>query len=266
MEKINRIQQRILVGGENLYLKAQQQEFLLQHSEAEIKHLDETHRELEEKLSRTGAERIDVEEKYCTLQEEDAGITRKIKKVQSLLQDAKEEYADKEQEYQREIEALAQQNQSLARELMLISKVIDHVVPKEYQDKIKDYCILNVETGEYQLRGVAYAGNNMREIKHHSNSNKREGTRKMKSPYSKYLKLGKYFRQNFCMVPRYAIKNPKTPTGAPLDAAPKGINILTGRPYYTLPMDEAAPPSTPSTLQRIKAALDEVHDRMKHQL
>lgn len=133
IEKINRIQERILVGGENLYLKAQQQEFLLQSSEAEIKHLDETHRELEEKLSRTGAERIDVEEKYCSLQEEDAGITRKIKKVQSLLQDAKEEYADKEQEYQREIETLAQQNQSLTRELMLISKVIDHLVPKEYQ-------------------------------------------------------------------------------------------------------------------------------------
>lgn len=133
LEKINRIQERILVGGENLYLKAQQQEFLLQSSEAEIKNLDKTHRELEEKLSRTGAERIDVEEKYCSLQEEDAGITRKIKKVQSLLQEAKEEYADKEQEYQREIETLNQQNQSVTRELMLISKVINLLVPKEYQ-------------------------------------------------------------------------------------------------------------------------------------
>lgn len=277
IEKINRIQERILVGGENLYLKAQQQEFLLQSSEAEIKHLDETHRELEEKLSRTGAERIDVEEKYCSLQEEDAGITRKIKKVQSLLQDVKEEYADKEQEYQREIETLAQQNQSLSRELMLISKVIDHLVPKEYQEKIKDYCILNPETGEYQLRGVAYAGNNMREIKHYSNSNKRDANRKMKSPYGKYLKLGKYFRQNLCMVPRYGQKSSKTPAGTPPDvpcATPKGINIVNGRPYYTLPVDESALPSSgsgsgsgsasASTLHRLKAALDQVHDKIKH--
>lgn len=121
------------MGGENLYLKAQQQEFLLQSTEAEIKNLDKTHRELEEKLSRTGAERIDVEEKYCSLQEEDAGVTRKIKKVQALLQEAKEEYADKEQEYQREIETLNQQNQSVSRELMLITKVINLLVPKEYQ-------------------------------------------------------------------------------------------------------------------------------------
>lgn len=133
IDKINRIQERILVGGENLYLKAQQQEFLLQSSEAEIKNLDKTHRELEERLSRTGAERIDVEEKYCSLQEEDAGVTRKIKKVQALLQEAKDEYADKEQEYQREIETLNQQNHSVTRELMLISKVINYLVPKEYQ-------------------------------------------------------------------------------------------------------------------------------------
>lgn len=137
VDKITRIQERILVGGENLYLKAQEQELFLQTSEAEIKQLDETHRELEEKLSRKGAERIDVEEKYCNLQEEDSGITKKIKKVQSLLQDAREEYADKEQEYQREIENLTQQNQSLNRELLLITKVIDHLVPKEYQVNFK---------------------------------------------------------------------------------------------------------------------------------
>lgn len=127
---------------------------------------------------------------------------------------------------------------------------------------------MNVETGEYQLRGVAYAGNNMREIKHHSNSNKRDGMRKMKSPYSKYLKLGKYYRQNYCMVPRYG-KSPKTPVDTPPDVpcTPRGINILTGRPYYTLPIDEGAPPpASPSTLLRLKAALDEVHGRMKHQL
>lgn len=123
-----------------------------------------------------------------------------------------------------------------------------------------------METGEYQLRGVAYAGNNMREVKHHSNSNKRDGTRKMKSPYGKYLKLGKYFRQNFCMVPRYGQKNPKTPTGTPPDVpcTPKGVTILNGRQYYTLPAEGSAIPSSPSTLLRLKAALDEVHDKIKH--
>lgn len=258
IEKISRIQERILVGGENLYIKAQHQEFLLQNSETELKHLDETHRKLEERLSRTGAERIDVEEMYCSLQEENSGLAKKIKKVQTLLQGAKEECEEKEQEYQQEIEILTELNKSVTRELMLISKVVDYLVPKEYQQKIENHCVLNAETGEYQLRGVAYAGNNMREI----DTKKRDLNRKMKSPYVKYSKvIGKQW-----VRPRCAGKSPTTSreTLPNIYYTSKGIDVVNRRPYYSLSAEDAEMAASPTTLQRLKAALDEVRDKMKH--
>lgn len=132
MQKISMIQKRILVGGENLLEKAQQQVFMLESTVAELESLEKNHEELAETLNKKAAEKIDVEEKYSTLQEEDAGLSKKLKKIQSLLNDVKEEYADKEHEYQREIEALLDNNRLLVRETQLALLMIENYVPKEY--------------------------------------------------------------------------------------------------------------------------------------
>lgn len=57
---------------------------------------------------------------------------RKIKKVLTLLNEAKEEHADKEHEYQREMEALLDNYRLLVRELQLANMMIDNYIPKEY--------------------------------------------------------------------------------------------------------------------------------------
>lgn len=139
LDKISRISKKILVGGENLYLKAQYQEFLLKTSDVELENLEKTHQQLEETLHKKGAERIDVEEKYSSLQEEDAGVTKKIKKIQTLLNEAKEELADKEHEYQREIESLNHNNRIVNRELQLVNMMINYYIPKEYLVSIQKY-------------------------------------------------------------------------------------------------------------------------------
>lgn len=164
-----------------MYLKAKYQEFLLESSGMELENLDKTHRELEEKLQQKGAERINVEEKYTNLQEEDRGITKKIKKIQQLLNEAKEEYAENEHEYQEEMANLAHVNRVLNRESQLVNAMVIYSVPRQYvvstlvsflfiklikyrnpfQRKIEANMVIDPETGEYQLKGVAYAGNNM---------------------------------------------------------------------------------------------------------
>lgn len=54
MQKINVIQKKILVGGENLFEKAQQQQFMLETTDAEIQNLDRSQQQLEEKLQKKG--------------------------------------------------------------------------------------------------------------------------------------------------------------------------------------------------------------------
>lgn len=73
-----------------------------------------------------------MEEKYSSLQEEDAALTKKIRKVQAMLNEEKEEHAEKEQEYQREMQALVDNNRLLVREIQLANVMMDSYIPKEY--------------------------------------------------------------------------------------------------------------------------------------
>lgn len=73
-----------------------------------------------------------MEEKYSSLQEEDAALTKKIRKVHTMLNEEKEEHAEKEQEYQREMQALVDNNRLLVREIQLANVMMDSYIPKEY--------------------------------------------------------------------------------------------------------------------------------------
>ena len=105
--------------------------------------LDESARELEETIEREEslrkrleakeAERLDVEEKYSSLQEEAAGKTRKLKKVWGMYQSAKAELVDLQSEQQREMEGLLDNVRSMTRELRLQMLAIDSFVPTDYQ-------------------------------------------------------------------------------------------------------------------------------------
>nr|ACE77688.1 kinesin-like protein KIF3A (predicted) [Sorex araneus] len=107
-------------------------------------------------------ERLDIEEKYTSLQEEAQGKTKKLKKVWTMLMAAKSEMADLQQEHQREIEGLLENIRQLSRELRLQMLIIDNFIPQDYQEMIENYVHWNEDIGEWQLKCVAYTGNNMR--------------------------------------------------------------------------------------------------------
>ena len=105
--------------------------------------LEESARELEEMIAREEtlrmrleakqAERMDIEEKYSSLQEEAAGKTRKLKKVWGIYQSAKAELVDLQSEQQREMEGLLDNVRSMTRELRLQMLAIESFIPPEYQ-------------------------------------------------------------------------------------------------------------------------------------
>ncbi|XP_062564211.1 kinesin-like protein KIF3A [Armigeres subalbatus] len=160
--KLSSLENKILVGGENLLEKAQAQEVLLEKSMAELERSTKTERELEENLQKIEAERIDIEERYSSLQEECVGKTKKLQRVMSMLMSIKSELADQQQEQQREKEGIYENIRSLSRELALCELVINSYIPKEYQNMIEKFTHWNEDIGEWQLKCVAYTGNNMR--------------------------------------------------------------------------------------------------------
>ncbi|KAJ6626778.1 Kinesin-like protein KIF3A, partial [Pseudolycoriella hygida] len=162
MQKLQSLENKILVGGENLLEKAQTQEKLLENSIAELELRAKNERELKESLQRKEAERIDIEERYSSLQEECIGKTKKLQRVMQMLMSVKSELADQQQEQQREKEGIYESIRSLSRELALCELVMNSYIPKEYQNMIERFTHWNEDIGEWQLKCVAYTGNNMR--------------------------------------------------------------------------------------------------------
>ncbi|XP_055376838.1 kinesin-like protein KIF3A [Condylostylus longicornis] len=160
--KLKSLETKILVGGENLLEKAQAQEKLLENSIAELEMREKTEEMLRETLQKKETERIDIEERYSTLQEENIGKTKKLQRVMQMLMAAKEELSDQQQEHQREKESIYDSIRSLSRELALCELVLNSYIPKEYQSMIEQHTHWNEDIGEWQLKCVAYTGNNMR--------------------------------------------------------------------------------------------------------
>ena len=71
--------------------KAEEQERLLDESAHQLEDTISREASIRKTLKEKEAERLDIEEKYSTLQEEVAGKTRKLKKVWSMLTTAKGE-------------------------------------------------------------------------------------------------------------------------------------------------------------------------------
>lgn len=160
--KLQSLENKILIGGENLLEKAYQQEQLLEKSVAELEETNKKEQELQQTLQKIEAERIDIEERYSSLQEECTGKTKKLQKVMQMLMALKSELSDQQQEQQREKEGIYENIRSLSRELALCELVINNYIPKEYQSLIDKFTYWNEEIGEWQLKCVAYTGNNMR--------------------------------------------------------------------------------------------------------
>ncbi|XP_020798065.1 kinesin-like protein KIF3A [Drosophila serrata] len=171
--KLVSLEGKILVGGENLLEKAQTQEKLLEQSIAELEEREKSEEALKQTLQQKATERIDIEERYSTLQDASTGITKKIHRVMQMLMGVKSELADQQQEHQREKEGIYENIRSLSRELALCELVLNSYVPKEYQSMINQYTHWNEDIGEWQLKCVAYTGNNMRKhISAHKTSGK----------------------------------------------------------------------------------------------
>lgn len=162
LTKLQTLENKILVGGENLLEKADAQEKLLDASIAQLEEATKNELKLKESLQKKEAERIDIEERYSSLQEECIGKTKKLHRVMQMLMGIKSELADQQQEQQREKEGILESIRILSRELALCELVLSSYIPREYINMIEGFTQWNEDVGDWQLKCVAYTGNNMR--------------------------------------------------------------------------------------------------------
>lgn len=87
------------------------------------------------------AERINIEERYSSLQDEAQGLSRKLKKVTAMLLSAREELKDVTAENQREMEGLLDSVRQLTKELALQETIQNIFIPDHYRVGLLNSCI-----------------------------------------------------------------------------------------------------------------------------
>jgi kinesin family protein 3/17 len=153
------------VGGENLLEKAEVQAKLLEQSEKELEQQRLKQKNLKQVITEKEEEKLQLEEKYANLNEEAQSKTKKLKKLRTMILQCQSELKDIETEHQRAMEGLLESVRDLDKELKLQIHIINSYIPAEFQGVIGENVAWNEELGEWQLKCVAYTGNNMRKQK-----------------------------------------------------------------------------------------------------
>ncbi|VDM21973.1 unnamed protein product [Hydatigera taeniaeformis] len=167
--RMEELERRLIVGGQNLLEKEETQARLLELSAEELRAQEERTQNLRRLLKEKKEERFNIEEKYNSLQEEAAGKYRKLQKLTTLYVQAKTELEDLRSANAREMDDMLEDIRQLNQELQLQNLIINHFIPKNFQSIIERNVHWNDEIGEWQLRCIAYAGNNMTRPKEKAN-------------------------------------------------------------------------------------------------
>jgi kinesin family protein 3/17 len=159
--RLKSLNQKILVGGENLLEKSQAQEELLLRSMREISERKEEEKKLQQHLSQQEEERSALDSKILACEEQNMAVSRKLKKVWHSYQQQKNELNQVQLEYKEEIDALVDDVHRLSRELQFHNTLIDNFIPPNYQRLIEKSIKWQNDGAEWSLKCIAYAGNNM---------------------------------------------------------------------------------------------------------
>jgi len=127
-EKLRKMEQELMVGGE-IATNAAKQEAALRIANQELIAKKETEAILARKMADKEAEKLDLEEKYSSLNDEVNAKTRKLKKVWSKYQQAKAEITDLEREFVNEKTELLDTVRELTKQLKLKAFVISKFIP-----------------------------------------------------------------------------------------------------------------------------------------
>ena len=136
-EKLRKMEQELVVGGE-IATNAAKQEAALRIANQELIAKKETEAILARKMADKEAEKLDLEEKYSSLNDEVTAKTRKLKKVWSKYQQAKAEITDLEREFVYEKTELLDTVRELTKQLKLKAFVISKFIPP----KVRKACFL----------------------------------------------------------------------------------------------------------------------------
>ena len=127
-EQLRKMEEELMIGGE-IANNAAKQEAALRNANQELIAKKEVESSLHRRMAEQEDEKLVLEEKYSSLNEEVTSKTRKLKKIWSKYQQAKAEIKDLEREFIDEKNELLESVRDLTKQLKLKAFVISKFIP-----------------------------------------------------------------------------------------------------------------------------------------
>ena len=160
--KLQQMEQKLLVGGVNIIDQHEQQQLMLAKRAQELEEKARKERELQQHLMDHDEANLQIEEEFTNLQEEAVAKTKKIKKLWTIYTAQKGELKDLQEEHQRERENLLETIRELTNELKLKNAIIDGFIPVTEQELIDECAEYDDISEKWRIAHIAHAGNNIR--------------------------------------------------------------------------------------------------------
>jgi kinesin family protein 3/17 len=135
--RIQQMEQTVLVGGVNLVDKAKQQEEEIRAHESKMRRQREEQERLAEQKRKQDEEILLAERRYGSLKEELSEKLQKIEKIKPLIKHLEESIEDLQVQFEREKEVQSQNIRTLSKEYQLLQFIADHFIPKERLELIE---------------------------------------------------------------------------------------------------------------------------------
>jgi len=130
-QQLRKMEEELMIGGE-IATNAAKQEAALRNANQELIAKKEVEASLHRRMAEQEDEKLVLEEKYSSLNEEVTSKTKKLKKIWSKYQQAKVEIKDLEHEFIDEKNELLESVRDLTKQLKLKIFVISKFIPPKY--------------------------------------------------------------------------------------------------------------------------------------
>lgn len=149
--QIQKLQEKLLVGGVNLLDETERHAIELQQQSAVLEEKAMIERQLQRDLQIQDEQKLQIEETYATLQEESNIKTQKLKKLWTVTMKHKQDLSDTQAEIQREREDLLNTIRQLSLDIQYKALIASAFIPQQYSDYIESHARYDVNTETWQV-------------------------------------------------------------------------------------------------------------------
>jgi len=158
MENLRAMEEKMLVGTQVME-KAMQQELELKKAEADMEERRRLEQRMKEELEDQEAEKLNLEEKYSSAEDQVQKMTAKLEKLWHRHKNTQAEIQDLQREFQLERDDMLETVRDLRKEVKLVCLTIDSFMPAAWYQQIVDRAHYDETIDDWVLEKIDLAGN-----------------------------------------------------------------------------------------------------------